>query len=229
MQESDVLLKAISKTGVDRTVINKAPASDKQQVAPSRDMDSRLSHIVFLSFGIDAFMAAIEKDANERAESRRQHKIVADEFKRKGNDAFHQQLYDEAIDFYTQVGIDTPREQLTALSLYLQGLQMKKDYDVLYTNRAQVHVKQEHYDKAIEDCDWALKVSIRMFFSNRCQTRSLLVSQVTPTLIKAHIIKGKCLMHLKAFDRAHEQFAQAEEIARKNFEPARMRRMIEGS
>ena len=52
-------------------------------------------------------MASIEKDANERADTRRQHRIVADEFKRKGNDAFHQQLYDQAIDFYTQVGIDT--------------------------------------------------------------------------------------------------------------------------
>lgn len=48
-------------------------------------------------------------------------------------------------------------------------------------------------------------------------------------MIKAHIIKGKCLMHLKAFERAHEQFALAEEIARKNFEPVSMRRMIEGS
>ena len=108
MQESDVLLKQISKTGVDRTVINKASSSDKHQVAPSRILDFRISPIVFLSVGVDAFMAAIEKDANERAESRRQHKIVADEFKRKGNDAFHQQLYDQAIDFYTQVGINAP-------------------------------------------------------------------------------------------------------------------------
>ena len=35
---------------------------------------------------------------------------------------------------------------------------MKKDYDILYTNRAQVYVKQGRYEDAISDCDWALKV-----------------------------------------------------------------------
>lgn len=35
---------------------------------------------------------------------------------------------------------------------------MKKDYDILYTNRAQVYVKQERYADAIHDCEWALKV-----------------------------------------------------------------------
>jgi hypothetical protein len=34
MQESDVLLKGISKTGVDRTVINKS--SSQEQVSPSK-------------------------------------------------------------------------------------------------------------------------------------------------------------------------------------------------
>ena len=48
-------------------------------------------------------MSALEKDAQERGEQRRQNKIRADECKAKGNDAFHQQLYDQAIDFYTQV------------------------------------------------------------------------------------------------------------------------------
>lgn len=172
MQESDVLLKEISKTGVDRTVINKASPPDKQQVAPGRNVEFHIRYIVCLSFGIDAFMAAIEKDANERAESRRQQKLLADEFKHQGNDAFHQQLYEQAIDFYTQVTIDASREPLTTLvSLSLQGLQMKKDYDVLYTNRAQVYVKQEHYDKAIEDCDWALKVSIRVCSSSHRRHR----------------------------------------------------------
>jgi hypothetical protein len=37
MQESDVLLKEISKTGVDRTVINKTSSSEpQQQISPSR-------------------------------------------------------------------------------------------------------------------------------------------------------------------------------------------------
>lgn len=50
-------------------------------------------------------MSALEKDAQERGEQRRKNKIRADEWKAKGNDAFHQQLYDQAIDFYTQVAV----------------------------------------------------------------------------------------------------------------------------
>jgi len=48
-------------------------------------------------------MQAMEKDAQERAENRRKNKIIADEWKTKGNDAFHKQLYDEAIEHYTKV------------------------------------------------------------------------------------------------------------------------------
>ncbi len=48
-------------------------------------------------------MYALEKDAEERAENRRKNKTLADELKAKGNEAFHQQLYDQAIDYYTQV------------------------------------------------------------------------------------------------------------------------------
>lgn len=52
---------------------------------------------------------------------------------------------------------------------------------------------------------------------------------MTPTYIKAFIIKGKCLTNLKQFDRAKEEFTQAEEIATKNFDSVATRRMIEGS
>ncbi len=38
MEESDVLLKEISKTGVDRTVINKSSSEPpQQQISPSRE------------------------------------------------------------------------------------------------------------------------------------------------------------------------------------------------
>ncbi|CAF3800334.1 unnamed protein product [Rotaria sp. Silwood1] len=174
MEQSDVLLKEISKTGFDRTIINKSSSEStqqQQQMSPN------------------AFMSALEKDAQERSENRRKNKILADELKTKGNNAFHQQLYNQAIDYYTE------------------GLKLKKDYDILYTNRAQVYVKQERYKDAIDDCNWALKI--------------------TPTFIKAYIIKGKCLMNLNEYDCAKEQFIQAEEIAIKNFESINIRRMIE--
>ena len=51
-------------------------------------------------------MSALERDAQERSETRRKNKIVADEFKAKGNEAFHQESYDQAIEYYTQVNIN---------------------------------------------------------------------------------------------------------------------------
>jgi hypothetical protein len=105
MQESDVLLKEISKTGVDRTVINKTP-SPQQQTSPGKRNQFKITNTnISFFFLIDAFMSALEKDAAERAENRRKNKLLADEFKAKGNDAFHQQLYDQAIDYYTQVNL----------------------------------------------------------------------------------------------------------------------------
>ena len=60
-------------------------------------------------FFLDSFMSVMEKDATERAENRRKNKIRADELKAKGNDAFHQQRYDEAIDYYTEVNLHDHR------------------------------------------------------------------------------------------------------------------------
>ncbi len=62
-----------------------------------------MGYFIVFVFLVDAFMNALEKDAKERAENRRKNKILADELKTKGNEAFHQQSYDQAIDYYTQV------------------------------------------------------------------------------------------------------------------------------
>jgi tetratricopeptide repeat protein 12 len=113
-------------------------------------------------------MSALETDAKERAEHRRQQKQIADEWKVKGNEAFHRQSYEQAIDYYTQVSSNiehcfTLLDYFLLLLIYfsfVQGLHAKKDYDILYTNRAQVYVKQGRYNDAIDDCDWALKVRI---------------------------------------------------------------------
>lgn len=60
----------------------------------------------------------MEKDAQERAENRRKNKILADELKAKGNDAFHQQMYEQAVDYYTQVQIGlVSRSQSTMSTL----------------------------------------------------------------------------------------------------------------
>lgn len=46
-------------------------------------------------------------------------------------------------------------------------------------------------------------------------------------MIKALVIKGKCLLAKKEFDAAEEQFSQCKEIIERNFEPIATRRMIE--
>ena len=107
MQESDVLLKGLSKIGVDRTVINKS-SSDQQHMSQGITQERREIGEWWSCSLVDSFMSALEKDAQQRGEQRRQNKIRADEWKAKGNDAFHQQLYDQAIDFYTQVAVSLP-------------------------------------------------------------------------------------------------------------------------
>ncbi|ELW64259.1 Tetratricopeptide repeat protein 12 [Tupaia chinensis] len=45
----------------------------------------------------------------------------------------------------------------TAIVRYSEGLEKLKDMKVLYTNRAQAYIKLGDYQKALVDCDWALK------------------------------------------------------------------------
>jgi tetratricopeptide (TPR) repeat protein len=68
----------------------------------------------------------------------------------------------------------------------------------LYTNRAQAYIKLEKYNKAINDCDWALKID------EKC--------------IKALIHRGRALTYLKEFDKAHLDFENAKTIDLKQSE-----------
>ena len=43
---------------------------------------------------------------------------------------------------------------------YFQALGQAKDITALWTNRAQAYIKLGEYEKALNDCDWALRVSI---------------------------------------------------------------------
>ncbi|XP_055279012.1 tetratricopeptide repeat protein 12 isoform X3 [Moschus berezovskii] len=87
----------------------------------------------------EAFLASLEKDAKERARRRRENKVLADALKEKGNEAFVRGDYE------------------TAILCYSEGLEKLKDMKVLYTNRAQAYIKLGDYQKALVDCDWALK------------------------------------------------------------------------
>nr|XP_051705204.1 tetratricopeptide repeat protein 12 isoform X2 [Oryctolagus cuniculus]XP_051705206.1 tetratricopeptide repeat protein 12 isoform X2 [Oryctolagus cuniculus] len=111
-----------------RTTLNKTTISPPQ--APTENTEE---------INPEAFLASVEKDAKERARRRRENKALADALKEKGNEAFGRGDYN------------------TAVLHYSEGLEKLKDMKVLYTNRAQAYIKLGDYQKALEDCDWALK------------------------------------------------------------------------
>ncbi|XP_004427538.1 PREDICTED: tetratricopeptide repeat protein 12 isoform X2 [Ceratotherium simum simum] len=111
-----------------RTTVNRTMISPPQ--APTKSADEINS---------GAFLASMEKDAKERAKRRRENKVLADALKEKGNEAFVRGDYEMAV------------------LCYSEGLEKLKDMKVLYTNRAQAYIKLGDYQKALVDCDWALK------------------------------------------------------------------------
>ncbi|XP_042688073.1 tetratricopeptide repeat protein 12 isoform X1 [Centrocercus urophasianus] len=118
-----------SAAGVDRTVINTShPVQDS--------VNTEAVHT-------EGFLAALEKDAKERAERRKRNERLANALKEKGNDAFRKGDYS------------------TAAQRYTDGLQKLKDVPELYTNRAQAYLKMHEYGKAIGDCEWALKCNAK--------------------------------------------------------------------
>ncbi|XP_048824343.1 tetratricopeptide repeat protein 12 isoform X2 [Lagopus muta] len=157
-----------SAAGVDRTVINtRHPVQDSVN-AETVHTEMHLWLIpVWLSMSIgiachccmlkavfldserkkclsgEGFLAALEKDAKERAERRKINERLANALKEKGNDAFRKGDYS------------------TAAQRYTDGLQKLKDVPELYTNRAQAYLKMHEYGKAIGDCEWALKCNAK--------------------------------------------------------------------
>ena len=78
------------------------------------------------------------------------------------------------------------------LCFNVKGINLVRDFEELYTNRAQARLKLEDYKNAIVDCDWALRVN--------------------ENSVKAMIHKGKALTHLKNFEEALKEFKNAKKI-----------------
>ncbi|XP_070128886.1 tetratricopeptide repeat protein 12 isoform X1 [Equus caballus] len=146
-----------------RTTLNKTMISPPK--APTKSADEINS---------EAFLASMEKDAKERAKRRRENKVLADALKEKGNEAFVRGDYE------------------TAILLYSEGLEKLKDMKVLYTNRAQAYIKLGDYQKALVDCDWALKCD------EKCT--------------KAYFHMGKAHLALKNYSVARECYQKILEI-----------------
>ncbi|XP_005030951.1 tetratricopeptide repeat protein 12 isoform X1 [Anas platyrhynchos] len=158
LREQEAGKEEESKTTVNRTVINTraSDVSTAEAVNP------------------DGFLAALEKDAKERAKRRKRNERLANALKEKGNDAFRKGDYDTAIQRYTE------------------GLEKLKDKQELYTNRAQAYLKTHEYEKAIGDCEWALKCS------EKC--------------IKAYFLMGKAHLALKHYSESRQCYQKMLEI-----------------
>nr|XP_031362691.1 tetratricopeptide repeat protein 12 [Lonchura striata domestica] len=120
------------------------------------------------------FLAALEKDAKERAQRRRRNEQLANALKEQGNEAFR------AGDF------------ALAIQSYSEGLEKLRDKQELYTNRAQAYLKLHEYEKAISDCEWALK----------CNRNCL----------KAYFLMGKAHLALQHFAESRQCYEKMLQI-----------------
>ncbi|CAK9798788.1 Tetratricopeptide repeat protein 12 [Anthophora plagiata] len=91
----------------------------------------------------EAFMRSVEKDAKERAEDRKVRNERAEMLKTIGNGAFKEGNYEKAVTYFSK------------------ALEQRKDSTMLWNNRALSYIQLGLYEKALADCEWALKVSQR--------------------------------------------------------------------
>lgn len=90
---------------------------------------------------IETFMKSVEKDAKERAENRKIRNERAETLKTIGNGAFKEKNYEKAVTYYSK------------------ALEQRKDSTVLWNNRALSYIQLGLFEKALADCEWALKVN----------------------------------------------------------------------
>ncbi|XP_033232251.1 tetratricopeptide repeat protein 12-like [Belonocnema kinseyi] len=89
----------------------------------------------------EGFMKSVERDAKHRAEDRKARYERADTYKRIGNGAFKQGDYEKALTYFTK------------------AIEYRKDSSVLWNNRALTYMQLKKFKKALNDCEWALKVN----------------------------------------------------------------------
>ncbi|KAM6334646.1 tetratricopeptide repeat protein 12 isoform 1-T1 [Alca torda] len=161
--EKRLIDQANSKEEESKTVVNRTVIN-----AQASDMANAEA------VNADGFLAILEKDAKERAKQRKRNEHLANALKEKGNDAFRKGDYVIAIQRYTE------------------GLEKLKDKQELYTNRAQAYLKMQEYEKAIDDCEWALKCN------EKC--------------IKAYFLMGKAHLALKHFNESRQCYEKILQI-----------------
>ncbi|XP_014207684.1 tetratricopeptide repeat protein 12-like [Copidosoma floridanum] len=89
----------------------------------------------------EVFKRCVERDVQARAENRKICNERADTYKRIGNGAFHEAKYEKAVTYFTK------------------ALEQRKDSAVLWNNRALSYMALGLYEKALADCERALKIN----------------------------------------------------------------------
>lgn len=115
----------------DRTVINKSIDTENEPMEEDGNSNS--------SMGKTAFMASVERDAARRTKERKERECVAQNLRKLGNQAFHSDEYEKAINLYTK------------------SLDQVKDNYVVYNNRALTYIRMGLYKRAIIDCDFVIQ------------------------------------------------------------------------
>ncbi|CAL8103054.1 unnamed protein product [Calicophoron daubneyi] len=119
--------------GFSRTVINAQKTAEDQRAQDANGFGEQ-------STDVAAFMSAVEKDAAERAQRRAQQRTRAGKIKDRANAFFKAGDWRRAIDLYTQ------------------AIQIAKDWEILYTNRAQAYLRLGEPKESLADCDTALAI-----------------------------------------------------------------------
>ncbi|XP_078099860.1 tetratricopeptide repeat protein 12 [Sander vitreus] len=132
METADCYIAALDEPC--RTKVNKTTINTNPPLQPSLGLQNE-SPV--------NFMTIMERDAEDRSVRRIAKAKKATALKDKGNEAFAQEDYETAVQYYSD------------------GLAELRDMQPLYTNRAQAYIKLGKYKEAISDCEWALKCNER--------------------------------------------------------------------
>ncbi|XP_067827001.1 tetratricopeptide repeat protein 12 [Heptranchias perlo] len=151
------------RTNLNRTLINTNPSSSGPPQPPNLPGQYGMEN---KDMSQENFLKILERDAEERGKRRKESQKLANVLKEKGNAAFDKGDYATAVQHYTE------------------GLNKLRDFQALYTNRAQAYIKLGKYEEAITDCDWALKCN------ENC--------------VKAYVHMGKANLGLKKYEEARQ-------------------------
>ncbi|XP_051895948.1 tetratricopeptide repeat protein 12 [Pristis pectinata] len=149
---------------INRTLINKNPSTDAPPQNPN--LPGKYEMQGNREMSQENFLSILERDAEERGKRRKEGQRLASALKEKGNAAFEKEDYVAAVQYYTE------------------GLEKLRDFQALYTNRAQAYIKLGKYEDAISDCEWALKCN------ENC--------------VKAYVHMGKANLGLKKYEEARQ-------------------------